>query len=300
MKKRPQREDELADLFEGPMARRATALATMPEPLREKIRWIEDWFKEDTRHNILSRYELGSQIVEVYDDVHERQGGRYGARAVEEIKRYFDWDRTTIYIALAVASVFTREEVVRMAAIVRPNGSPIPFGYLVHLADVEDTDRRETLLSQAVAECWTCNELHYKVRAIVGEKVKPTEERGGRPMAVPKNFDAVLVQQTAAAENFFDRSAKVWSDPEHSLVAYAKELSDNKCTEELAEQLKVHLDKLQRLAQEAKSRADEAQDVYERIRKRLEKRKAVSRKVDDAADEAIGRGGLKEVVHGAA
>jgi len=48
------------------------------------------------------------------------------------------------------------------------------------------------------------------------------------------------------------------------------------------------------------ARAGEAYAVYERVRKRLERRKAVSRKVDEAADEPIGRGGLKEVVHGAA
>ena len=40
---------------------------------REKLEWIVDWYQQDTKNNLVSRWELGCQVLEIYRDQTEKQ-----------------------------------------------------------------------------------------------------------------------------------------------------------------------------------------------------------------------------------
>src|SRR4051794_35333046 len=90
--------------------RREALMEEAPAALREKLQWIQTWFDEDWRRNILSRYELALRVSEIYDDVTDNNGGRYGSGAVEVIKTCFRWDDGVIYQALRLVEAFIGSE----------------------------------------------------------------------------------------------------------------------------------------------------------------------------------------------
>jgi hypothetical protein len=62
-----------------------------------------------------------------------------------------------------------------------------------------------------------------------------------------------------------ERAVQVWEQPGSSLQGLAGDLATDQYTEERATKLRAHADLLDRLAQEARERAEEARHVYERF-----------------------------------
>jgi hypothetical protein len=237
-----------------------TILSESPPALREKIDWIRTTVEDEWRRSIVGRYQIAVAIKEVYDDVADNNGSVYGARAVEAIKKALGWDDGVIYQALRVAGAFTPEQIEDMARMRTPGGRPLSLSHVVALAGVEDEGRRRNLLDRTVQEGWTTRKLVNA--AACGAESGTARERRGRPLARPKDFDAALDQQAHFAQNFLDRDGQVWSRPEHSLSAKARELDTADFTHERAERLKRHAEQMNRLARMAKERSEEATGVH--------------------------------------
>jgi hypothetical protein len=255
------RQYELGLQREIALERAETILSESPPALREKIDWIRTTVEEEWRRSIVSRYQIAAAIKEVYDDVNDNNGSVYGARAVEAVKKALGWDDGVIYQALRVADAFTPEQIDDMARMRTAGGRPLSVSHVVALAGVEDEGRRRKLLDRTVKEGWTARRLVNAAALPCGAESGAARERRGRPLARPKDFDAALDQQAHFAQDFLDRDGQVWSRPEHSLAAKARELDTADFTRERAERLRRHAKQMNLLARKAKERADEAAGV---------------------------------------
>ena len=233
-----------------------------PPPLRERVAWIRRTFEDDWRRSIVSRYRVAVVVREIYDDVTGNRGSVYGARAVEAIKKAFGWDDGVIYQALHVADAFTPEQIEAITRMRLPGGRPLSYSHVVALACVEDGDRRKKLLDRAVKEGWTSRKLVNAVDQPATPQPGNKEDRRGRPLAKPRDFDAALDQQAHFAQDFLNRDEQVWSHPEHSLSAKARDLDTADFTGERADRLKRHAERMSLVAQRAKERAEEAARVH--------------------------------------
>jgi hypothetical protein len=256
-----------------------------PPALREKVEWLAGTLAEDWRRSVVCRYQIAVTIRDIYDDVNENNGAVYGAKAVKVIKGRFGWDDGVIYRALIVANAFTLAEIEEITRLRLPHGNALSYSHVVELARVEDEKQREKLLTQAVKEGWTTRKLANAVapfREAPNAPVPlagPREDRRGRPLAKPRNFDAVLEQQASFAWDFLNRNDHVWSDPEHGLWGKALILSTTDYTPERVERVKAHAEQMKLLAQKAAERAEEADAIHKRFVEAHKGREGKQRKV---------------------
>jgi hypothetical protein len=212
--------------------------------------------------------------------VNKRRGRRYGAEAVDVIEEYFGFSEGLVYRALRLANTFSEQEMQEATSRPKADGEPVSVRDLLLLARVEDRALRRELLAQALAQGWRAAELGEAVDRAVGREEPEKPDGRGRPLAKPRNFDDVVRQQEQAARGFVERAVNVWEKPEHSLLAKAADLATDEYTEERADRLRAHAELMDRLAQEARERADEARQVYERFAEVL-----ASRQEPDSGDE---------------
>lgn len=251
--------------YPQPGDRRAELYHSADQALREKLDGIQAWLEREYRHHALALYELGRQCQEVYDDVSERQGRRYGAGAVDVIEAYFNLQAGLIYRALRLANAYSEQEIREATAHPKQNGEPVSVQDLLVLARVEDPALRQGLLAQALAQGWRSDELADAVVRAIGKERALAVDGRGRPLAVPRTFDGVLRQQERAAKDFVNRAVNVWEKPDHSLLTKAAVMAIDDYTEERAARLRAHAELMDQLAQEARERAEEARQVYEQF-----------------------------------
>jgi hypothetical protein len=248
-----------------------------PPALGEKIAWIRDTFEDEWRRSVVCRYQVAVVVREIYDDVTDNNGAVYGAKAIAAIKKAFGWDDGVIYQALHVADAFTPQQIEEITRMRLPGGKPVSFSHVVALSGVEDEGRRQKLLKQAVREGWTSKKLANAAGHSQAPEAAKREDRRGRPLAKPRDFDAVLEQQASFAQDFLSRDEQVWSRREHSLSGMAEGLDTAEFTRERADRLKRHAAQMNLLARKAKERAEEAVSVHqvfvEVIRKQAAKQK---------------------------
>jgi hypothetical protein len=206
-------------------------LRESPPVLREKLAWITSTLADDWHRSIEIRYQIAVVIRDIFDDVTENNGSVYGAKAVQAIKDTFGWDDGVIYRAINVANAFTPEKIEEITQMRLPGGNPLTYSHVVELSRVEDDGQREKFFKQTVKEGWTTRKLANVVAPVrevvnaVGPLAAPQhgnqEDRRGRPLAKPRNFDAVLDQQASFIKDFLNRDEHVWSHQDHKLPEHS-------------------------------------------------------------------------------
>jgi hypothetical protein len=250
--------------------KRARILQDATPALRAELDWFQDWFDKEFRHSLLSRRELGNRYKKIYDDTTTGRN-TYGVHAVEQISEYFGWDDGVIYNSMKFARLFTEEEVRHLTELRMPDGRLLSFTHIVQVLSIADRAKRKELIDQAVAEGWTSKQLAYEISPDLKPK-KPITDRRGRPLAIPRDFDAVLSQMESFADDFLNRADKVWQNERHSLDAKFIDLTADDMTKERAKKIKSVAEKLAELNKTAKRLEEEALAVHKEFLKTLDKK----------------------------
>jgi hypothetical protein len=238
----------------------------IPPALRERIDEIKGWLTNESRRSLLAHYHLGRIVREVYDDDEKYWvDQRYGQMSMRKLCHALPLSASLLYEALRVAQVFTEEEVDRLAQVQTTSGRLLSWTHL-HLLATLGEDRRDGMLARVVREDLTADQLAAEIRRQVGK----ANGRGRKPVP-PRNLGGVIDQQAACADRFLER-APLWAD-EHSLLERVQSLPREGHTEEMAERLRAHRDRLWQLAREATARAQEADRAYETFCKALARAK---------------------------
>jgi hypothetical protein len=231
----------------------------MNAELKEKVQQIVAWYQTERKRTLLTRYDLGLIVKDIYDHDTGAAGGRYGSQAMKQVCQVLKGiDDGLLYDCLNLVKCYSREEVEELATLQNEVGRPLTWTHVLTLIRVTDSTQRNELLQRTLNESLTVAELDQQYRT----QVKDPAEPRGRKLAVPKNLDGALLQQGMLADKFLARSESVWGVPEHSLQGLAKDLCSSEITEKRVQALKEHAEKLRRLAQLAVHHAEEAEVVY--------------------------------------
>ena len=76
-------------------------------------------------HSLRSRYELGLQVQELYEDERKNAGKTYGRNAIGRICKLLNWDDGLIRMALRFVRAYSPEDLERLCAQVLPKGQPL-------------------------------------------------------------------------------------------------------------------------------------------------------------------------------
>src|SRR5689334_22564809 len=116
--------DEIIDIMreEDEIAEQNRILQAMTPACRKKLTYIETWLRKDMDHCLRSRYELGLQVQELYDDDRKNNGKIYGKNAIGRICKLLHWEDGLLRLALRFVQAFTPEDLERLCSTVLPKG----------------------------------------------------------------------------------------------------------------------------------------------------------------------------------
>lgn len=246
-------------------AEREKILQAMTPACRQKLTYFETWLRREVDHTLRSRYELGLQVRDLYEDERANGGKVYGRNAIGRICKILRWDDGVIRLALRFVQTFTPEGLERLCQLLLPGGEPLTWSHVRALLTLDNATRRRELLERTVAEGWSCTELAHEIKNVMD---RPDGDGRGRPMRVPKDFDSAVAQQQQAAQQWDRRHTKVWVKQDHSLDAQAAKLSPDQITEERLREARELAVQLRRVANQAQEQAERAEQVvrdFERI-----------------------------------
>jgi hypothetical protein len=250
---------------EDEAAAREKILQAMTPACRKKLKYFETWLRKEVSHTLRSRYELGLQVQELYEDERKNGGKLYGRNAIGRICKLLRWDDGVIRMALRFVRTFTPEDLERLCALVLPGGEPLTWSHVRVLLTVDDATRQQELLERTAAEGWTCTELAREIKNL---EDRPAGDGRGRPPRVPKDFDGAVAQQQQSAEEWDRLHTRVWGKQDRSLLTQAAKLPPEGVTEERLRQARVLAVQLRRVADQALAQAEKAEQVvrdFERI-----------------------------------
>lgn len=251
-------------------AEREKILQRMTPECRKKLEDIASWFRNEVNHGLRSRYELGLQVKELYED-EKRHGGKiYGKNSIGRICKLFRWDDGLIRMSLRFVQTYSPEDLDRLCTLVLPSGEPLNWSHMRALIPVQDLQRRKELLDKTVTEGLTCIELAQEAKQIMDH---PSGDGRGRPPQKPKDFDSAVAQQRKHAEDWDRRHFKVWAANESSVVAQAAKLAPDEVTEERLRLAQELASELRRVADQANDQADKADQVVRDFERILDERK---------------------------
>lgn len=140
---------------EDASAEREKILQTMTPACRKKLKYFENWLRKDVERSLRSRYELGLQVQELYEDEKKNGGKLYGKNAIGRICQILHWEDGVIRLALRFVQTFSQKDLERLCTLTLPKGQPLTWSHVRTLLLVDDTAQRQQLLNRTVAEGWT-------------------------------------------------------------------------------------------------------------------------------------------------
>jgi hypothetical protein len=262
-------EEMIAEMEEETLAtEREEIFQTMTPAFDIKLKYIDNWLREEVAHSVRRRYDLGLQVLEMYED--EQNGSRlYGDNAIGRICKLLKWDDGVIYLSLRFVQTYSKEEVDHLCTLLLPSGAPLTWSHVRVLLAVEDADRREELLEKTIKKGLTCTSLAYEVKAL--QPHSPNDHRG-RPPKTPKDFDGAIALQEHSAKEWERQHARIWAVPEKSLIAQAAKLSPEEITDAHLSQVRDLAMHLRRVANQAAEQAEKAEKVVKDFECILEER----------------------------
>jgi hypothetical protein len=247
---------------------RQKILEKMTPACLEKLRYIETWFHKEIKHTLRSRYELGLQVQELYED--DKKGGKlYGRNAIGRICKILHWDEGLIRHTLRFVQTYSPEELEQLCERILPTGAPLTWSHVRVLLSAQNRNQRQELLASTITEGWTCTELAQKMKNLYDGQ---TKDNLGRPPRMPKDFDGAVAQQQQSAEQWDRLFTRVWAKRDRSLVAQAAKLPKDEVTEERLRQARELAYYLHRVANQATEQAEKAEQVVKDFDRILDER----------------------------
>jgi hypothetical protein len=250
-------------VVEGKVEQHKAMIEKMPPALREKLDVLLDWLKDDREYTLVSRWELGNELLTIEEAEETGDTKRFGKKALTKLSKFVDDDPSMLRVVTKFARCWTRKEVEHFSSALMSDGvTHLSYTHLRALANVKEEKKRKELLDATLKNCWTASQLSKEIVALHGSKSRNPK---GRKPAIPKDAKSVIQQQLLFAEDFENRNLKVWKDPQHSLSKHIANMDNSEYSEQLAEQLGHLAKRMRQLAEEADKRASEAERKYEEV-----------------------------------
>ena len=258
-------------------------LSDINEALQEKIDQIQAVAVGAAHRLLTDYYAIGLIIQEIYDD---QQGdswkSRYGNNAMKKVEAGYG----LVQVVPVRGKELRRSVHPRGGRTHRPAEDEERQAHYVvppatHCAD-SGRKIREELLERTLEKDWSCDELGDATKAALNAVSRSKPKRG---VAGPRKLGGMIEQQDAYAKRFLEQAERVWDDAEHSLASLFFEQPMEKHSEAEGERLKEVTDRLRQLARVAGEKADEAEKVYTRYMRQLDRQKANAKAEAEAEED---------------
>ena len=239
------------------------ALGKMTPALRKVFDKISDKLRNLARVDILSRYDLGTQIQTAMGD-----DRKYGEQVAETLAAALSINISQIYAWKSVASMYSKEEIQELIDRKMTNDGSITFTHLTLLAGCHKAQLRNKVTNAVFKDCLTSRDL----LALIKENMDRTSNRAAgaqrprSPAAALAKFSkmttALMEEQSGLEETLFEslssEPGKYATDKlEEQLEDTALELSQlSKMVKSDTQKISAALDSVRRAL-----RAKEAEDV---------------------------------------
>lgn len=259
--------------------KRKRIYAEANQALKGKLDWIIDWTRKESARGLISRYELGTVVKEIYDD-EKADGSVYGKNSFQKIALFTGEDPGLIRMAMRLVNCFTLEQVEQLAATIMADGiTPLSYSHVRQLLTIDNSSARETALQKTVNNTWTSGQLGEYIHNLSHHGNGLTDDFSSRS---PKTINGLLLQQQKFADDW-ETKCEHFLDPSQSLSAKAKGLSNDEITEELAKKIyNLHQQQLLLVGQITKM-ANETESQYKHIRLVLDSRNGTKPHVTERA-----------------
>lgn len=252
---------------------REELLAEANQALRDKVDWVINWYKNDTKNSLLSRWQLGAQVAEIIQDQRESGCRTYGTRAFQTIALFSGEAEGSLRVCARMAHCYNEREIIKLSELTMADGlTPISFSHMRALISLDSPEKRQEALELTLERCWTAEQLSKYVKAQTG--ARNTNNPDGRPVAIPRDLNAVIDQQLSFADDFDKRNTRVWNNPAHSVATQMIKLPKEQYTEDLATKLSRLAHQMEVVSQEAMKRRAEALEKWQEVRNELDSRYA--------------------------
>lgn len=282
-------ENVLLDISEGVIEERKQARETATPALQAKLDWIVGWQKNESSRGILGRWDLGSEIDEIWRDLKKNAGRVFGKTAKRTIALFMKEDPSVVNVAHRLFKTYERrkdlEEVTEMT--MQDGVTPLSYSHIRQLLCVDSTQRRHELMNECLLKCWTSAQLGAAIQKENGGKT--TNNPNGRGPTIPKDAETVIGQMLSFADDFDSRNVKVWRDNRYSVAAQVDKMEPIQYTGELAKKLGELAHRMRLLANEAVARAEEAETKFEQVTLVLKKGPAALKPIVQVAEKRPGR-----------
>lgn len=218
-------------------------ISQMSEELRDKYRVIRQKLVVADQDDLMMRYEIGVEVVEVLDNE-----SRYGSHALVQLSEALggDMSDSELYHYAQLARTFTATELEKLSKRYTKKGNVISWGKLRELLPLEP-GQRKTLLKRLFEEDLTVRQLAALKKELTGASGK-----AGRGPSIPKTPIAAC-DQIHKLIGELQKRHEYWED---SLFAKIRELP----MDELASQ-EVLLDRLRTIDADVTWLQDTAGDL---------------------------------------
>jgi hypothetical protein len=178
------------------------AVARMNDALLGEYNQIKALVIKVERHDVQARYQIAIHCENVCEG--DRQGTKYGARAVLRLAESLGWRKSSIYDYANVARTWPDEQVfVAIAAKVDSFGKPLSWSHLTLLGTVAAPEWREELMDDALKHGWSVRELRRRLQrgdADVADLPAADDPPRGAPPRLVAATQNYVTQVTALQE----------------------------------------------------------------------------------------------------
>jgi hypothetical protein len=130
----------------------------MTPALREEVARLRNRIAKATVADAMVRHDIGTVVKKVRGN-----RAKYGARALAQLERAFDFDENTLRRFEAVAELWTASGLAKLLARKNSKGLPVSWSHLELLAEVASDGKRDKLIEKTLAESLTVRQLRLLV-----------------------------------------------------------------------------------------------------------------------------------------
>ena len=117
------------------------------------------------QHDVVGRYNLAVICQEV------RDGGQYGTGTVKKLADFLDWNPSTVHDYANVATFWPDEQQFKNSVMYEDKS--LSWSHVMELTREQDSDRRQSLMAQALNEGWSVKRLKKERKASTVEEDDP-------------------------------------------------------------------------------------------------------------------------------
>lgn len=221
---------------------RNAAIEQMSKRLTRKFQQLERQINDIRAENLRYYHKIGQICLEIKNNPGDYEG-LDGTPGLQLMESALSTHVRTLRRAASFAELYTQAQLEKLIGLKNKDTEfQLHWGHIGPLLTVEDTEQRAQFATQAVAAQWDPTQLH--------KVIKRQENRSpghGRSHEIPATVAKQLSQMVNLSHQYISKNDTVWVCDTNNVFANIMNLPADQVTEDMAEDLTVLQEDVQRI-----------------------------------------------------